>query len=314
MGRRKKLAGRILTILGAVLVIFGALWVTLIFPGMNKIPGDLNQVSQQEGTVVLWDAEAMQPVTYNVRNTTVYSPVRSTAGVVYLREDNTFINTDTGENMPQLAVSAVMAVDRVNRGHVPERGDLDRSGYFSFPAGVEAGTEYPIWITGTPEPLVARHIGEEQIEGLNVMVFELATPEEGLSIPAGVGTPAQQLFQTIIMKVEPVSGTTVYASAKTELTSLLPFPHEYMPNTGPMSYREVTVYKDELVTAAATQAELLAEAKQWKMMLPWGTTHLPQIFFALGLVMVIGGPILMTRKVVVPEVEVVAEETPATIR
>jgi len=300
MGKRKRTIGVVLAVLGVVLVVFGAVWVTVIFPGISKIPANLNVSTYQEGTVTLFDADTQQAVVYNVINTRYTKAVRSTADTVYVAEDNTFVNADTGEDIPALRTSLLQAVDRVGRGQVPGHGDKDRAGQFAFPRNVEAGKDYPFWITGNPVVLDAKYTGEDKFEGLTVYVYEVATPEEGVTVPAGLYTPEQQLYQRVEMWVEPVSGTPVYVESANTRTTKIPVPDELFPTTGPMTYEEVTIYADDLAFNQETVDMMLKDARFYHWGVPWGATYLPLLVFVLGGLMLLAGVVLVTRRAEVP--------------
>ena len=57
LGSTKKRAGIGLAALGVALVIFGLVWVTIIFPGLKKVPDDLNKTVQYDGVVTMIDPE-----------------------------------------------------------------------------------------------------------------------------------------------------------------------------------------------------------------------------------------------------------------
>ncbi len=286
----------VLVVVGFVLVIFGAIWISAIFPQINKVPANLEISTQQVGTVTLLDEATLQPVTYNVIGTRAYKTIRCCGDVIYLEEDCSFVDADTDQPLPSLHSSILLAIDRVERDNVPGCGDRDRVGYWSFPRDVKADVVYPFWITGNPTTVDAIYIGEEDFEGMPVLVYELQTPEEGLTIPAGVFTPEMQLYQWIMMKVEPVTGTAVYFESTNRRTSVIPVPDEMFPNTGPMTFTEVTVYEDDLVFTQETVDQLVHDAKFYRWGLPWGSTYINWLNFGLGAVLIVFGVVLLTRR------------------
>jgi hypothetical protein len=296
MKTRKTLIGKVLLVLGSVLVIFGALWVAIIFPGINRVPADLVFSTEQDGTVAVYDSDLMQPVSYDVVGTRGYEGVRSRGDTVYLRESCSFINTDTGEGLPFLDSEFLLAIDCNERANVPGHGDREREGYWSFPRDVKAGQEYPFWITANPEPLNAQYLREDEFRGLHVYVYEIQTPAEGITVPAGLFTPEMQLHQWILQMVEPVSGLTVYMESTTERTAMVPVLDEFFPTTGTTTYAEVTLYEDSLVFTDATVDKMVNDARFYHWALPWGSTHMPRLVFGLGILMLIVGPVLLSRK------------------
>jgi hypothetical protein len=290
---RKKWVAVTLAVIGVALLIFGVVWMTVIFPALNKIPADLKSVTQQQGTAAVFDPDTYQLVTYDVIGTRKYETVRCCGGVIYLEEDISFIDANTGQEIPSLASNILLAVDRVSRANVPGHGDQDREGYWSFPRDVKADQNYPFWITGSPVTLDAKYCGEEDFRGLHVLVFEITTPEEGITVPPGLFTPQMQLYQYIMMKVEPVSGVTVYFESSTTRTAKIPV---FDGVTSEATFTDMTMYTDDLVFTEETVAQLVHDARFYHWALPWGNTYLPWLALGLGTALVVLGLILLTRR------------------
>lgn len=296
---RKKCVAIPIAVIGVALLIFGAVWMTVIFPALNKIPADLRSVTQQQGTVTVFDPDTYQLVTYDVIGTRKYETVRCCGDVIYLEEDITFVDANTGQEIPSLASNILLAVDRVSCTNVPGHGDKDREGYWSFPRDVKADQIYPFWITGSPTPLDAKYRGEEDFKGLHVLVYEITTPEEGITVPAGIFTPAMQLYQYLMMKVEPVSGVTVYFESATTRTAKIPV---FDGVASEPTFTDMTMYTDDLVFTEESVAQLVHDARFYHWALPWGNTYLPWLALGLGIALLMLGSILLTRR---------AEEAPA---
>jgi len=299
---RKKWVAIIVAVIGVALLIFGAVWMTVIFPALNKIPADLKSVTQQQGTVTVFDPDTYQLVTYDVIATRKYETVRCCGDVIYLEEDITFVDANTGQEIPSLASNILLAVDRVSRTNVPGHGDKDREGYWSFPRDVKADQTYPFWITGSPTPLDAKYCGEEDFRGLHVLAYEIATPEEGITVPAGLFTPVMQLYQYLMMKVEPVSGVTVYFESTTTRTAKIPV---FDGVASEPTFTNMTMYTDDLVFTEESVAQLVHDARFYHWALPWGNTYLPWLALGLGVALLMIGSILLTRR---------AEKAPAVER
>ena len=315
--RRRRRIPVVLAVVGAVSVVFGAIWMTVIFPEISKVPSDLATSTTQAGTVTVLDSETMQPVTYNVIGTRAYETMCCSGDVLYVKEVCTFVDADTGVPLPEETGSTILlAVDRVSRENVAGHGDKNREGCWSFPHDVKAGQDYPYWITGNPTVLDARYVGEEDFEGLSVLVYEIATPEEGITVPAGLFTPEQTLHQWIRMLVEPVSGTPVYMESTNKRTTMVPVTDELFPNTGPMTFAEVTVYEDDLVFTEATKEQLLHDARYYHWALPWGSHHLQWTSIGLGVALVVVGFVLLTREepIELPVPEPVEDEVASQTR
>jgi hypothetical protein len=254
------------------------------------------------------DAETNQPVTYNVIGTRTFSTVHCVGDTIYLREQVGFVDADTGESLPAFNEEALWAVDRVSRTNVTGHGDEDRDGCWTFPRDVKANGDYPIWITGNPTTLEARYVGEEDFRGLHVLVYDVATPEEGLTIPAGLSTPQMLLHQRIEMKVEPVSGTTVYFQERTTRTATSPVLDGMFPSTGTMTFSDATVSESNMTFTEETTNQLVREAQFYHWALPWGKTYLSLVVFGLGLVLGLIGWVWVSRAVREEAVEAPAVE------
>lgn len=293
---RKRRTGIILIVIGVVLVIFGAVWMTVIFPALDKLPADLERAVQYEGTVSVFDSEAYQLVTYDVLVTRSYHAVKCRGDTLYLEEDVSFADAHTGQEIPSLHSVSLLAVDRVSRMHVPGHGDQNREGYWSFPRAVKADRNYSLWIEGNPTTLEARCVGEEDFRGLRVLPYEAATPEEGLTIPRGLFTPEMQLYQQIKMKVEPISGVTVYFENTIRITSKFPVFDDVFPETGNMTFTDMIVNESSMAFTEETVAQLVHDGKFYRWALPWGRTYMLWIAFGLGTALVALGSILLARK------------------
>ncbi len=308
--RGRARAGLVLTVVAATLIIFGGIWTAIIFPSLDKVPADLKRSVQYEGTQKVLDPDTRQMVSYNVMVTRRFDAVKSRGDTVYLKEDISFVDVDTGQSIPSLHQTALLAIDRASRTNVPGHGDRNREGYWSFPRDVKADKVYPIWISGNPQTLDARYVGVEDFRGLHVLVYEIATPEGGLTIPTGLFTPETQHYQQITMKVEPVSGVTVYFETTVKRTSKLPVTDELFPSTGDMTFTDMTVSETRMAFTEETVVQLVHDGKFYRWALPWGNTYLPWTVFGLGFVLCIVAWRLVLRREVaeVPAVEPVDAE------
>ncbi len=290
---RKKRTGVILTALGVVFVSFGILWVTVIFPDLTKVPVDLEKSVQYQGTVTVLDTETYQPLTYDAIVTRTAEAVRHRGDVVYINEEVSFVDSKTGQEIPSLHESDLLAVDRISRTNVPGHGDQNREGLWQFPLDVKAGQNYPVWVTGSPITLEARYVGEEDFKGLHVLVYEVATPDGGLTMPSGMFVPEMRLYRQIRLKVEPASGVTVYLEDTTKRTAKIPVFDELFPSTGDIKFVDMTVYEAGLVFTDETIEQQVHDASFYHWALSWGGTYLPWLLFGLGTVMALLGTILI---------------------
>ncbi|MCX5992300.1 MAG: porin PorA family protein [Chloroflexi bacterium] len=281
-----------LAVIGILLVIFGVGWMTAIFPQISKIPANLKQSTEQQGTVELFDSGTGQLQHYDVTNTRDYSTVKCSGNIIYIWEDITFKDA-TGQEISALHTKTLLAIDRVTRANVPGHGDGNRDGYWSFPRDVKADLVYPFWNTGNPSNLDCIYTGEDDLNGIHVYKFEMSTPEEGLVVPAGIDTPEMKVYQKITQWVEPVSGLTVRFESTTKRTTTIPVQDSLFPNTGPITYTDITLYEDNLEFTDATVEQMSHDARFYRWVLPFAETTVPWLSIGLGLVVIIGSAFLI---------------------
>jgi hypothetical protein len=298
--RRK--TGVALCVLGALLAIFGIIWITVIWPSLARIPADLDQETIQQGMVALYNADHDAYDNYSVTNSRHYVAVKASKDIVYLDETVTFTDTATGQGIPSLSVSYFLGIDRVTRENVQGRGDGIGGGHYSFPFSVSKDEPYPFWNEGNPENIDCKYVDETDYEGMHVYIFEMSTPDGGLMTPPGflppdlqIYQPAMRIDQTVRMYVEPVSGVTVYFESTTKRSGKIPVQDELFPATGSLTYRDVTFYEDSLKFADETVADLVSQAKSAKTQVTFAKNVLPWLSIGGGILLVVVGVFLARR-------------------
>jgi hypothetical protein len=298
----KRKIGVALCVLGVLLAVFGIVWITAIWPSLAKIPADLDQETIQQGTVTLYDAQSDAYVTSNITNSRHYVAVKASKDIVYLNETITFTDTATGQEIPALHANYFLGIDRVTRKNVEGRGDGIGGGNYSFPFNVDKDEPYPFWNEGNPENIDCKYVDETDFEGLHVYVFEMSTPEGGLTTPAGflppdlqIYQPAMRIDQKITLYVEPVSGVTVRMESTTKRTGQIPVQDELLPATGSLTYKEVTFYADNLTFTQGTIDDLSGQAESAKTQVAFAKNVLPWLSIGGGIVLVVVG-VFLARK------------------
>jgi hypothetical protein len=309
----RRIIGVALCVLGVALAIFGVVWITVIWPSLARVPADLDQETLQQGTVTLYDAEHGANVTFDVINSRHYVAVGASKDIVYLNETVAFTNTATDQEMPSVHASYFLGIDRVTRVNVEGRGDGIAGGHYAFPFNVNKNEVYPFWNEGNPENLACKYVGETDFEGLHVYIYEMTTPDEGLTTPASFDTPAMRIDQTVMQYVEPVSGVTVYFEAVTKRSGQIPVPDESFPATTPLTYKPVTFYTDNLTFTQGTVDDLVGQAKSArtqialaKNLLPWLSIGIGIAFIAIGIFLAVK----TSKPESTPEPQVTGESKP----
>lgn len=289
---RRKI-GVVLGVLGVLALVFGVVWVTVIWPGLARIPANLVQQVDLQGTMTLFDPEHGGPVTYDVATHRKYTAQSATGDVVYLRED--IWAEDTATSREVFRDQFLLGIDRVTRQNVEGLGDGCGGGHYNFPFDVSKDKVYPFWNEGNPANLDCVFVEETDFRGLQVYVFEMTTPEGGLSLPASFDTPAMTINQTIRMWVEPVSGMPLQIADRTTRTGQVPVPDKDFPNTTPYSYQTVTFFEDDLTFTEDTVAGLVDDAKAVKTQVALGKKLLPWLSISSGILLVLVGVFLTLK-------------------
>jgi hypothetical protein len=298
---RRKI-GVALCVLGALLAVFGIIWITVIWPSLARVPADLDQETFQQGTVTLYDSGHDAYVTFDVINSRHYVAVAASKDIVYLDETITFTDTATDQEIPSLYAKYFLGIDRVTRENVEGRGDGIGEGHYSFPFDVDKDEIYPFWNEGNPANLDCKYVGETDYEGLHVYIFEMSTPDEGLTTPPGfllpdleIYQPEMRIDQKIKMYVEPVSGVTVYFESTTKRSGTIPVLDELYPITGPVTYKTVTFYEDNLTFTQNTIDDLAGQAKSAKTQVALAKNLLPWLSIGGGIVLIAVGVFLALK-------------------
>ena len=204
---------KILTAVGLVLVIIALVWQFAIFPAMNKLPADHHKIIYFDGTYKVMNAQTRTLDEIPVVVTREQQALEVLDNVLIINQEVTATHAESGAELPDYGLTEVIGVERSKREYIPGYGDMDRCGQFSFPEKVEK-QNYPMWIPASECPLDATFICEEEFEGLKVLAFEISHQDVDLGIYAAANMTRFMDVSTH-MKVEPVSGTTVYTKSIT---------------------------------------------------------------------------------------------------
>jgi len=295
---RRKI-GVALCILGVLLAVFGIVWITVIWPSLTKVPADLEQQVDLQGTVSLYDGDLGSNVSFDVIGHRKYTARNASGDIVFLDEDVWFeiAGTQPPQELVQLREHYFLGIDRVTRQHLEGRGDGIGGGYYSFPFNVSKDEVYPWWNERNPENLACGYVGETDFDGLHLYIFEMSTPDEGFTVPGSFDMPEMRIDQKITLYVEPVSGVTVRFESTTKRSGTIPVPDELYPVTGPVTNKAVTYYEDNLTFTQDTIDDLVGQAKSAKTQVTLAKDLLPWLSIGSGIVLIALGVFLALRKV-----------------
>ncbi len=252
-------------------------------------------------------------VSFDVSGHRKYTALSATDDIVYLQEDIWFEIAGTDQELKAIREQFLLGIDRVTRQNVEGRGDGVGGGHYNFPFNVSKDNVYPFWNEGNPENINAEYVGEEDFEGLHLYIFEMSTPDEGLTIPGSFDTPTMRVDQTIRLYVEPVTGVPVKMEDNTKRSGLIPVPDESFPTTAPLTYKEVTFYGDNLTFTQGTIDDLVGQAKSGKTQVALAKNLLPWLSIGVGIVFIAVGIFLTlkaSKPAPTPEPQVTGESKP----
>jgi hypothetical protein len=271
-----------LTITGVVLVVFAVVWLFAIFPGMVKLPSDYNKDVRFEGTYLVFNSATytMDELPVNVQRLQLATGVEN--NVLIISETVTCTHAIAGVVLPQFGQVGSLSVDCSTRAYVADQDDgMPRSGQFCFPSDLQHQS-YQMWISSAGRPLEAEFVGEEEFEGLNVYVFQIS--EEGLSLGTDEATGMPRVLDiTVDLRVEPVSGTTVYTASYSTYSFVLPDDTHSPYYISNIAFTQGTI--DELVNDAISARSLIL----------WLSFYGFWIVIGVGAALVITGVVLAAR-------------------
>jgi hypothetical protein len=269
-----------LTILGLILIALALIFLLVIFPVMAKIPADYEQEYMFEGSIMQLNQETMSLDATPTSIERLLSATGTEDDVLLLKQDINFYHAEFGVLLEDVSSSELLGIDRSTRENVPGYGDMDRSGQFTFPSGVEKES-YNFWSSTVMSPLPAQYISEEQFEGLLVYNFKIAAQGIALGIDEASGLPRTMDTLTEI-KVEPISGIPVDTTTTTTVNMDM--------GQGPMP-----VYINSMSFTDDTVVDMVDTAGSTRSLILWATVYGFWIVIGLGAVLTLGGVLVAAR-------------------
>ncbi|MEE8469768.1 MAG: porin PorA family protein [Dehalococcoidia bacterium] len=280
-GKRRRFS--VLSIAGLILAILGILWITVIFPALDKMPTDYERTYYFEGTFSVPDPETQGLVSFPVELTRAQEATGTSDGALLIHQVYTAINSATQEDISaRYGDESTLAVDRRTLEFVTEIDERGRTGQWGPPRPLAKGDSYDIWIPGARQPLTANYVREEDFRDLGVLVFEI----DEADIPIGTNPQTgMDLYYTAMITqwIEPSSGAVVYNESVTT-TSM-----DVMGNKVPIMIAEVRY-------AEATTVDIMDIARSARWSLLWFRTIIPWGLIGVGVVLVLVGVVLSTRR------------------
>ena len=265
----RRYASLILPIAGALLAIFGALWIGVIFPALDKVPTDYERTFYFDGTFSVMNPATMSMDSFPVEQTLAQEAVGTEDGALLIHEVRTIVNAATGDDISAIyGDESTLAIDRRSLEFVTDIDERARWGQWGPPRPLGKNDSFDLWHPGAGQALEAKYVRSEDFRGLGVLVFEIdeaniligTEPMSGMDL---------YLSPRITLWIEPSSGTVVNQTSET-VTSI-----NMMGTVMPMQIANVGYAEQTIV-------DLMDTAQSARTMLLWFRTLLPWITIGIG--------------------------------
>ena len=263
----------IFALTGAILIVFGALWMTAILPSLMKAPTDLDKTQTFVGTVQFADQTGALSDPIPLSQTRHQTGIGTEGdNVLIVEEVITFANAETGEAIPLMPpATSTITVDRSTLKMVSsESANMERQGQWSPPSSLAEGDSFMVWNPAAGMALEATYVRSETFQGLDVLVFQIT--EESLSLgqeeqqvaPGVTMTLDKYLTTAITLTIEPTAGVPVNTVAHTAIAYALPGMAPVPSFVQDVRYSEATIasYMDT-ATSARSQLFLFGTLIPW---------------------------------------------------
>jgi len=312
-----RLLGTLFLVVGLLVITFGATWLNVVSPRLEKLPAGYRHEDVFEGTYRVLDPATGQldeiPVTVRRTRESV-----STEGDTAFVTERTTILPDTagismtaemweaiiekmatllaaiGEPAPQFPpAEADLEVDRVTRTYEPPGIYVLglRFGGMTFPPDVKRDVEYPLWVDEVGGVLPAAYSDSAERDGLEVYRFTIEAQDVKLSPDEESGLP-RLCDVHIEYLVEPRSGLVVDMDSQSSISVQDTKGGEALVFTSALGVTDEGV-NDNLSRARVERARLVLLGSY----MPWLVMGLGMLFGLYGIVL-LGIHYWRTRKAI----------------
>jgi hypothetical protein len=281
--QRKGLRGYrliILALVGAALAIFGAIWIAVVFPSLDKIPANYERTLNFDGSFMVANPTTQSLDTIPITQTTEQKAIGTEGNILLIKETNTVTDSTTGNDLSSIyGGESILAVDRSTLAFVPSLGDIPREGQWAPPKGLGEGNTFLLWNPAANRALEAKYASSEQFRGLNVVVFNIDENNLLLGPDPRANNLNAYLSTHIALKIEPSSGTVVDENAVTTVSYDVPGMGIQPSVISNVQYAESTI------------TDLMGTARSASWLLLWFKTLIPWIAIGFGTMLVISSAI-----------------------
>jgi len=273
-----RLVAVVLFVVGACIITFGAVWLTIVFPGMEKLPADFSREDTFSGTYRVLNPATGQLDEIPVTIQQVRETVRNEGDQAFIKETVTTL-LPSGQPVPQFPPTETeVVVDRITRVYLPG-GDEQRSGRLGFPMDVNPNVVYPIWVGSAGRALPARYDGTGEVGGLHAYRFVISVTDSELP-----PDPQSGLLRVSDVRVEAHVEPRCGATVDTVSQSTVSFIHPQAGKT-PMFVNTISFTDDNVVRS-------VSDAKSARTRLILVGSYMPWLVMGLGMLFALFGTFL----------------------
>ena len=275
----------ILSAVGLVLVILGIVWMTVIFPTLDKVPTSYERTYYFVGNFTVVNPATQTMDFFPIEQILAQKANGTKDGALLIHEKRTIVRTDTN---PPTDISSIygdestLAIDAHTLKFMPNVDERHRTGSWGPPRGLgEDKNSFDLWNPGANKPLTAKYVQSEDFRGMNVVLFRIDVGN--ITLPSSGNQPPLYYKTIINLWIDPRTGTVVDQDSNT-ITSL-------GPELGNIPVQISNVRYDE-----RTIVDLMDVANDAARMLLLFTTVIPWVLIGVGALLVIIDTFLIWRR------------------
>jgi len=283
--QQRKRRGFIVSAVGVVLVIIGIVWMTVIFPALDKVPTSYERTYYFVGNFTVVNPMTQTQDFFPIEQILAQKANGTKDGALLIHEKRTVLRADT---TPATDISIIygdestLALDAHTLKFMPSVDERHRTGYWGPPRGLgEDKSSFDMWEPGANEPLPATYVKSEDFRGMKVVLFRIDAGN--ITLPSRENQPPLYYKTNINLWIDPRTGTVVDQDSNT-ITSL-------GPELGNIPVQISNVRYDE-----RTIVDLMDVANDAARMLLLFTTVIPWVLIGVGALLVIIDMILIWRR------------------
>jgi hypothetical protein len=257
---------------GIILLILGILWLTVIFPSLEKVPSDYERDYTFTGNYSSLNQSTMQMDVIPVILTRELRGNGTASSCLVIDQTIT-------HNPPIQPVDfSQLKVDAKTRKYVPECYDNPQTApreQWSPPGHLEEEEDFMLWSPSTMRPVNVTYLGKEEYEGITVFNYEGKAEDVSLG---------DYIIDTFIeLKVEPLSGVPVGQHSITSRSM------EMAPGM------VIEVFVSDIEFGEESVEYLVDLAKDSKTKIQWFGSYVPWILICFGIVLVVVSAAVILR-------------------